>query len=258
MTKSKLGRILAIATTACAILLGILFIICCAHLYFTGGDNPYSRERVGEYLKVVAIPSVITIALTVWGIIYNAVKGESVDEKTARTSSDLLESFVGRYDFDSFHADAKTLAQSERNKRKTANIVAISASALLFVLVFAYVVFVANFTIENLNADVIAALTVALPLSAVAVAIHIPRIYLVEESCKKELDILKASIKEHGAPNKAKTDEKAKSGVDYAVISRYIIVGAAVALIILGATNGGMADVLEKAVKICTECIGLG
>ena len=32
----------------------------------------------------------------------------------------------------------------------------------------------------------------------------------------------------------------------------------AVALIIAGIANGGMADVLAKAINICTECIGLG
>ncbi len=33
---------------------------------------------------------------------------------------------------------------------------------------------------------------------------------------------------------------------------------AAAALVILGILNGGLRDVLAKAVKICTECIGLG
>lgn len=38
-----------------------------------------------------------------------------------------------------------------------------------------------------------------------------------------------------------------------------IVVGlAAAALIILGVLNGGMRDVLVKAINICTECIGLG
>jgi hypothetical protein len=31
-----------------------------------------------------------------------------------------------------------------------------------------------------------------------------------------------------------------------------------VLLVVLGAANGGAADVLAKAVKICSECIGLG
>ena len=39
---------------------------------------------------------------------------------------------------------------------------------------------------------------------------------------------------------------------------RIALVGCAVLFIILGVTNGGMSDVLNKAIKICTECIGLG
>lgn len=33
---------------------------------------------------------------------------------------------------------------------------------------------------------------------------------------------------------------------------------AAAALILLGAQNGGAADVLAKAIRVCAECIGLG
>ena len=36
------------------------------------------------------------------------------------------------------------------------------------------------------------------------------------------------------------------------------VLGFALVLIILGIFNGGMQDVVEKAIKICTECIGLG
>lgn len=41
-------------------------------------------------------------------------------------------------------------------------------------------------------------------------------------------------------------------------ICRAAILAAAAALIAWGACNGGMRDVLAKAVNICTECIGLG
>ena len=33
---------------------------------------------------------------------------------------------------------------------------------------------------------------------------------------------------------------------------------AGLALVVLGVLNGGAQDVLAKAVKICSECIGLG
>lgn len=41
-------------------------------------------------------------------------------------------------------------------------------------------------------------------------------------------------------------------------ILRTVIICAAVLLILLGITNGGLWDVLVKAINICTECIGLG
>jgi hypothetical protein len=39
---------------------------------------------------------------------------------------------------------------------------------------------------------------------------------------------------------------------------RVVVFAVGVAFIVLGIRNGGMADVLGKAIRICTECIGLG
>ncbi|MBR5230930.1 MAG: hypothetical protein IKW00_01635 [Clostridia bacterium] len=39
---------------------------------------------------------------------------------------------------------------------------------------------------------------------------------------------------------------------------RRVCIALAVLLIVLGILNGGLWDVLVKAVNICTECIGLG
>ena len=36
------------------------------------------------------------------------------------------------------------------------------------------------------------------------------------------------------------------------------LLAAALLLIVLGVLNGGARDVLAKAVRICSECIGLG
>ena len=39
---------------------------------------------------------------------------------------------------------------------------------------------------------------------------------------------------------------------------RMVLLAAAVLFIVLGVMNGGLYDVLVKAINICTECIGLG
>ena len=122
---------------------------------------------------------------------------------------------------------------------------------------FVYLVFIADFTVENLNADVMSAFAIALPLCAIGLAVQIPRIYLCELSAKRQLELMKGSIKTHGAP-KVKKAEKTEKYTKATLITRYAILGAALLLIVLGIFNGGAADVLGKAVKICTECIGLG
>lgn len=39
---------------------------------------------------------------------------------------------------------------------------------------------------------------------------------------------------------------------------RTALLAAALGLILLGALNGGARELLAKAVRICSECIGLG
>lgn len=41
-------------------------------------------------------------------------------------------------------------------------------------------------------------------------------------------------------------------------VARLVLLLCALGLIALGVCNGGARDVLGKAIKICTECIGLG
>ncbi len=257
MTKTNLSKIIAITTTICIILLGLLFIIFCAHLYFTGGDQPYSRESVGKYLIVLAIPSAITAAVVVSGFVYAYLNGIREDEKTPRTSWEILESLTKRYDVSTFEEDVEIDIIRERKSRKTFAIISYIFSAIAFSVVCIYLIFFANFTVETLNADVVAALAVALPVSLIGIGIHVPRIYHAEDSAKKEIDIIKSYIKET-KPARIQEENIVTNGIDYTTIAKYVILTASVVLLILGIFNGGVADVFAKAVKICTECIGLG
>ena len=52
-----------------------------------------------------------------------------------------------------------------------------------------------------------------------------------------------------------KKSEAENKSVEY---MRVVILLIGILFVVLGIVNGGMRDVLEKAIKICTECIGLG
>ena len=257
MTNSKYGKIFAISTAICVICLGLVFIICATHLYFTGGENPFSRESVGRYLIILSIPSFITIALAVGGFIFAYINKVKDDEFIPRTNLELLESFKSRFDFESFNAKTKYEVILLKNFRDFISVIAIIVSILCPVLILDYFLFIGDFSNVNLNKEILSALAFVIPLSIIGAAIHIPKIYIVESSAKKELILLKTSVKEHGASaidKKADTQKK----IDAVAITRYAIVAVAMVLVIVGVMNGGMADVLGKAVRICTECIGLG
>ena len=42
------------------------------------------------------------------------------------------------------------------------------------------------------------------------------------------------------------------------VLIRRVLLAAAICFVVMGIFNGSMRDVLVKAIKICTECVGLG
>lgn len=55
-----------------------------------------------------------------------------------------------------------------------------------------------------------------------------------------------------------KKSDKAPADLKKRLVIRTIVAVCAVALIVMGIFNGGYEDVLNKAIRICTECIGLG
>ena len=71
-----------------------------------------------------------------------------------------------------------------------------------------------------------------------------------DKSRKRECEALK------GFKDTDWQDEESKTS-DVHVI-RVILAVVAVVFIVLGVMNGGLYDVLVKAINICTECIGLG
>ena len=257
MKNAKFGRIVAIATTVAVILVGIMFIVCAAHLYFTGGEQPYSKESVGKYLIILAAPSVITLVLAVLGVIYNITNSLSDAEKVARTNGDLLHSLASRYELSSFPEGVRSEIAREREARSVISWIAGDISFLLCLITVVLSEAMLHFTVENLNGDVLSALALILPLTLCAILIHIPKEYFLEASCKREIDIIKASIRENGAPSRREAEPVAKR-LDARLVARYALLGIAVLMVVLGIINGGMADVLAKAVKICPECIGLG
>lgn len=75
---------------------------------------------------------------------------------------------------------------------------------------------------------------------------------ICERSVQREVDALK------GAPTSKKAENQDSKGRCPIHVLRIALYALAVLFIVLGVMNGGLRDVLVKAINICTECIGLG
>ena len=173
-----------------------------------------------------------------------------------RTNREVCESLLGRYRVTSLDNESTLEIKSILKKQSSLDLCLAFVSSTSFVLALDYLFFIADFSVETLNADVMAAFAVVLPLSVVGLLVHIPRAYVEENNYGKIVSIIKDSIKKHGVPAKRDVDEKKADRLTPLV--RYAVLGVAVVLVLLGIFNDGVSDVLQKAVKICTECIGLG
>ena len=257
MTNSKYGKLIYVLTSAFLVLLGIGFIVCCAHLFFTGGENPYSRESVGKYLIILLVPSIITIIAIVAGFIHDSVTGAKQDLSAQRTNTEMLSSFSARIDESQLSSEARTRVINERTGRMLLSYLLYALSAVLAICAIIFIL-KAEFTVENLNGDVLSAFAIVLPLLVGSVAIHIPRVHLAEASAKRELEILKNEVKNGVKLGKPVAFVESENEKTVVLTVKIIVLFIGVLFIILGIFNGGMTDVLDKAVKICTECIGLG
>ena len=79
---------------------------------------------------------------------------------------------------------------------------------------------------------------------------------------RKEISHVKTKLAENaknGVVVKARNSQKtAKNNERTTFFVRVAVGSLAIVLIVWGIANGGMADVLGKAINICTQCIGLG
>ena len=102
----------------------------------------------------------------------------------------------------------------------------------------------------------------ALPWIFAAFGVAIAVSFFNRYSLRKEISLVKSMIAENakkGLVVKEKNEQKiARNDGRVTFFARVAIGIIAVVLIVCGIANGGMADVLGKAINICTQCIGLG
>lgn len=275
-TKNLIRQIYSIVLSVMTAVAGLLLIIQSQRIYrrdLLETERPYSREVVAEYLGQIAPVLYVWIALVVIGyILWQVFPPENKRLKATIYKTDIAKRM---------RAPLPTeLVSDKLQKIELINKIVRGITAL-FGVVATIMVSICILNGENYSHpgqsfdpmnDFLIMLPQFMPWVAAFFILAVATSIYSEISAKKEIEEIKRIHKENKGftpaliggkekrsfiqiPEKFKT-EKFKKGVTLGFRIGLPVIG--VTLFIIGLFNGGVEEVFEKAINICTECIGLG
>lgn len=260
-TKKIIYLIYGIFLSLCLVTAGVCLALSCVDIYRKGGIEPFTREIVEKALGRIAVPLWLCVGATAVGGLLALILPLEKDPKIKGKVEIrvMISKLMKKVDVKNC---ASSLTAKMRREKTTRLILGISAavfSVLSAVPVLICFADTARFAAEG-QTNVVAALCFTVLGSVLALCGWIAVSFLCAVSLRRELTLVKEAVRTAplaSAPVQGQADAP-KKGVKALWIARGVVFAAAVVLIVLGVTGGGMTDVFENAIKICTSCIGLG
>ncbi len=246
-----IGKILGILLSVSIIVSGICMIMQCLSIY-NSGDKPYSREAVAQAFSEISVPIFICIALMILTFVYNIfVDGIYPKTFAAKNNSFIIKAITQKIDI--ANSDTGEL-KKERTKRIILNVILIILLLAGFGCFFIYALNPSNYHQSDINTSMIKAMAVFGACIALPFIYSVICVFVNDKSREREIKILREFLK--NPPTKNDMHKKSNAGVYIYIKIAALIISACI--LVYGLISGGTADVLTKAINICTECIGLG
>ena len=250
-------KILLIAQSLLCVALVVILAVSAVGIYRSGiaekQADPlawvYTREKAAAALKTALPVFVLAVGVTVACAVLNVRdENENKPVKDLELNRDLMLSRV---------AQPSEAMKKEQALQKKLLYGGWGGFALCMVPVLLYMANGAHFPNDDL-AQVMGALAIhVFPWIILGLACLMVSTVLQGKSIEREYDAIMAHIKEEKAAG-IKAEPKAEEPARNVNALRWVILAIAVAFIIIGIRNGSMAAVVNKAIRICTECVGLG
>ena len=279
MTKNKI--FLWIQTALCA-LIAILLAVAAVQIFLDGSayqaaGHPsewiYTREKVTAALMPILPLFLLSFAMTVYSLVKD-IKDEEADKpvQDVERARDLVCARVAQ--------PSEEMAK-ERALQKKLQLGGWIGFAVCMIPILLYITNGAHFALtdaEGLDHSIVSMVAFVVPWTVIGLACLVVTTVLQGRSIQREADAATALMKEAAA---AKAAQAAKAGAESAkapsaskaaaplyntspetarrrILIRRVLLVAAVIFVVLGVQYGSMKDVLVKAIRICTECVGLG
>jgi len=268
MNKDTIKRIHQIYNAVLSIIIviaGICLMNACLGIYLSG-DQPYSRESVAAAFSPIAFPVYLCIIMVVLGFVFELISPTATGKaKTPRAYLHIIEQLRGKKDLTACSKELHASLDKEQKSRrlhKTISMVILAISSGTFLC---YALNGSHFHQSEINASMIQAMYRLIPCVAISFGYGIFTLYHNRASMEREIELLKQAPTINTATDADKVsisettqNEQQKKSDAKLMIFRNAFLCFGLFLLIYGFISGGTADVLTKAINICTECIGLG
>lgn len=245
------GIVLGVMT----VVAGICLIAACIGIYRSGGEQIYTAEKVTLAFSEISGPVYWCLAMIVLGFILDfALPNTDKKRKPEKNYAAILERLLAKRDLDTCADETKQAIGKERALRRRDSIVCLVLLAVCSAGFLIYGVNPANFHQSEINGSMVKAVAILFGCLAVPFGFSIFAAYRSKASLKREIELVKTIP----AGEKKVSSSPAPAANRGLMVARCVVLSAAIVLVVYGFFAGGTADVLTKAINICTECVGLG
>ncbi len=209
----------------------------------------YTREKVVAMLATVLPVFLLAVAATVACVALN-VRDEEQDKpvKDIELNRNLVIARV---------VEPSEAMTRERDLQKKLLYAGWAGFGLCMLPILLYMIDGSHFQNGDLEEMIISLAWRVLPWVVVALACLVASTVLRGKSMEREYDAIMVRIKEEKAAGIKAPAKENPPARDYGHL-RMALLAISVVLIVAGIFNGSMTAVVNKAIRICTECVGLG
>ena len=209
----------------------------------------YTREKAAAALTPAAPVFLLALAVTVACAVLK-VRDENADKpvKDLELNRNLMRARVAR---------PNDAMQKEQALQKKLLVGGWTGFGVCMLPVLLYMINGGHFLNGDLEEMIVSLAAHVFPWIILGLACLVVSALLQGKSIRRELDAIQARIKEEKAAGIKAEPSSISPAPDHTKLRRLLLF-LAVVFIVAGIFNGSMTAVVNKAIRICTECVGLG